>query len=181
MSEPKSDPRTVATETGAEVDRAGRHTEGNAAVRPAADTFGPYGLTVDLAEAAVLGAMLIYRPALEGAVAMLTGEDFDRPAHRLVFEAAAAMHAEDVPVDPVTLTVRLADDGRLEEAGDAGFASDLTDPLVVPCPTSWAAYARLVQREGRRRRGIRVLRRALVRLEAGADPDTIATELKVAA
>jgi replicative DNA helicase len=150
-------------------------------VRHDADTFGPYPLTTDLAEAAVLGAMLVHRPALEGAAAMLTGDDFARTAHRLVFDTAAAMHAEAVPVDTVTLTLRLADADRLDEAGGAGFASELTDPVACPAPTSWRAYAEVVQREGRRRRGIAVLRRALVRLEAGADPDTIATELRIAA
>jgi replicative DNA helicase len=181
MRPDESDPRRAANASRAEVDRAGRRDDGTAGVSRNYDTFGPYPLTVDLVEAAVLGAMLLYRPALEGATAMLTSEDFDRPAHQLVFATAAAMHAEDAPVDPVTVTVRLADAGRLEEAGDAGFASELVDPLACPAPTSWAAYALLVQREGRRRRGISLLRRALVRLEAGADPDTIATELRIAA
>jgi replicative DNA helicase len=180
MKDQQSDPRRART--GAEVEAGSRtDTEGTAEVRPAADAFGPYPLDTDMAEAAVLGAMILHRPALEGAAAMLTGADFHRPAHRLVFETLAAMRAERVPVDSVTTVLRLCDADRIDEAGGYGFVSELTDPLACPAPSSWRAYAEVVAREGRRRRGIRVLRRALVRLEAGADPDSIASELKVAA
>jgi replicative DNA helicase len=169
------DPATAANGDGAEVE-AGSRTE----VKGTAP-FAPDPLTIDMAEAAVLGAMILSRPALEGAAAMLTGADFHRPAHRTLFDHLAAMLAEDVPVDQVTTTLRLADTDQLDEMGSNAFAFDLTDPLACPAPSSWRAYAEVVAREGRRRRGIRVLRRALVRLEAGADPDAIASELKVAA
>jgi replicative DNA helicase len=175
MIVPKSDPGTAANGDGAEVKAGGR--TGNDGTAP----FVRDLLTPDLAEAAVLGAMVLHRPALEGAAATLTGDDFARSAHRRVFDTLAAMLDAGDHVDHVTLTLRLADDGHTDEIGGLGAVFDLTDPLACPAPTAWAAYTQLVRREGRRRRGIAVLRRALVRLEAGADPAEIATELGVAA
>jgi replicative DNA helicase len=176
----KSDPRRAANATGA-GDDAGQAVRDDRTAGVSHDDFAPLALTVDLAEAAVLGAMVLHRPALEGAAATLTGADFARSAHRRVFDTLAAMLEAGVHVDHVTLTLRLADDGHTDEVGGLGAVFNLTDPLACPAPTAWAAYTQLVRREGRRRRGIAVLRRALVRLEAGADPAEIATELGVAA
>lgn len=180
MTNPKSSPRTGPGPR-AEIITGGTGTTPDGTPGECDGAFTTDPLTADVAEAAVLGAMLLYPPAATGAVAMLTGSDFAREAHRTIFEAAATLVADGAPVDLVSVTVRLIDTDKIDEAGGPVALHDLADPSVTPVPTSWHHYARLVRREGRRRRGITLLRRAVDRLESGEDPSTVAAEIGVAA
>lgn len=107
-----------------------------------------------LAEAAMLGAMLCSAEAARGAAEHLAPDHFQREAHRVVFEAVAALVADDRPVDPVTLTVRLAEDGRLDHVGGAVAVFNLSTIEVCPNPAAWKYYARCVSDEANRRRQI---------------------------
>ena len=49
------------------------------------------------AEQAVLGAMLIKKEAISAAAELLTGDDFYRHAHRLVFDAIMTLHRRMKP------------------------------------------------------------------------------------
>ncbi len=126
-----------------------------------------------LAEAAVLGAAILSTEARAGMCATLDGDDFEREAHRTMFCTLAELHDDDVPVDQVTVNDRLATTDRLDEVGGPVAVFDLTEPLTCPHPGAWSHYAAIVAREGRRRRLVRALRRALVRLEAGATVDVV--------
>jgi replicative DNA helicase len=170
MNPQTSDPRRART--GAKSSGAGRN-DSTSWVRPPDDG-------TDSAEAAVLGAMILSVEARIGALELLSAADFDRPAHRVVFEAVSALHHDGVPVDPVTVNDRLAASGRLDEVGGLGAVYGLTALEGCPVPASWPTYATIVAREARRRRGITVLRRALARLEAGEDPAVVAADLAVA-
>jgi replicative DNA helicase len=147
---------------------------------PTTDTTEP--TSAERSEAALLGAMIVSSEALAGACRMLAagGHLFVRPAHRTLFELLEQMHLDDVPVDVVTTTDQLHLDGHLDEVGGPAAVVDLTTLEVCPTPAAWPTYATVVLREARRRRGIRVLREALARLEAGEDPAIVADELAVA-
>ena len=132
------------------------------------------------AEAAILGCMILSSAARTGAVDLLDPDDFDREAHRTLFDVLDKMHTAEEHVDPVTTNDRLATSGLLDEVGGGAAVWHLVDPLACPSPAAWKVYAEIVAREGRRRRGIRVLRRAIERLEAGEDPATVAAEMAVA-
>lgn len=129
----------------------------------------------DLAEAAVLGAMMLSSEARDGVPTQLSADDFDRPAHRTLFEAVCRMHAAGQPVDHVTLGLELFHRGQLDEVGGTVALHELTDPVAVPAPSSWPAYATVVGREARRRRAIAKLEAALDRLRAGEDPAVVAS------
>lgn len=133
------------------------------------------------AEAALLGCMILSTEARHGAIGMLTADDFEREAHRTMFLALDTMHAFGEAVDQITVNDKLAGLGKLDEVGGLAAVFELTDPTACPSPAAWPTYATIVAREGRRRRGIRVLRRAIARLEAGEDPAVVAAELEVAA
>jgi replicative DNA helicase len=79
---------------------------------------------------------------------------FDREAHRVVFEAIAALVADDITVDPVTVILRLAETGRLEWVGGAAAVHGLASVDACPVPANWRNYARTVWREADRRRQI---------------------------
>ena len=136
--------------------------------------------TAEAAEAAALGALLLDDDARAGVPAMLTPDSFHREAHRVVFAAALAVLEDGVRPDPLTVTAKLAERGQLDEVGGPLGVSDLADMQTCPTPASWPSYCTVVVRETRRRAGIRLLRRALARLEAGEDPGQVAAELAVA-
>ena len=136
--------------------------------------------TAHAAEAAVLGAMLLSPDAAAGVPAMLDADAFHRDAHRTVYAAVLALIADGIAPDTLTVTDRLATRGQLDHVGGPLAVADLTDMATCPTPASWPAYATVVAREARRRRGVRLLSDALARLHAGEDPATVAEDLAVA-
>lgn len=79
-------------------------------------------------EKAVLGAMLLERDALPVGLSLLrnNAEIFYPDAHRHVFRAMEALHAEGAPVDQMTVISRLRVDGKLEKAGGLAAVASLT-------------------------------------------------------
>jgi replicative DNA helicase len=133
------------------------------------------------AEAAVLGAMLLSNEARNGVIDMLVTDDFERGAHRTLFEVLTAMQAANIHIDNITVNDELARLGKLEEIGSLASVWALTSIEGCPVPAAWPTYAVLVRREARRRRDLQLLRRAIERLEAGEDPAVVAADLAVAA
>jgi replicative DNA helicase len=146
-------------------------------------TDSPHDTTthIEAAEAAVLGAMLLSTEARIGAIDMLATDDFERGAHRTLFDVLAAMHAANIHIDNITVNDELGRLGKLEEIGSLASVWELTSIEGCPVPAAWATYGVIVAREARRRCGIRVLQRALERLMAGEDPAIVAAEMAVAA
>lgn len=120
------------------------------ASRPPADPAGrvpPHDLD---AEAALLGAMLLSRPAIAAALLACAADDFYRPAHASVFAAVASLYDEGQPVDPVTVADRLRGWGRLDDVG--GGAALLALQADTPSTSSAARYGEIVARHARARR-----------------------------
>jgi replicative DNA helicase len=132
--------------------------DGNGAV-PKSTAGGP-DVTSDgtsphlLAEAAVLGAAVLSADARAGVLDLLEPDDFDNEAHRATFATLRAMHEAGEHVDQVTLTVRLCDLERIDQAGGYAAVFDLTDPVACPHPSAWEVYAARVRQHGDRRRTI---------------------------
>ena len=121
-------------------------------------------------EESVLGAILLdgalIREALEEG---LRPQDFERPAHRVLFATMGEMHENGVPIDPVTLSAALRSGRQLEEAGGATYVSELPDR--VPTLANFREHARIVKHGGIARAirafGERITRRT----DSGALPD----------
>ncbi|MGP1585945.1 MAG: replicative DNA helicase [Schwartzia sp. (in: firmicutes)] len=101
------------------------------------------------AEQAVLGAMLIKKEAISAAAELLTGDDFYRHAHRLVFDAIMTLHQANEAVDMITVTDRLKRDGELEKAGGIAFITALAN--AVPTAANVAFHARIVREKAQLR------------------------------
>ena len=126
------------------------------------------------AEAAVLGAMLWSSDARDGVPRYVGPDDFQRHAHRVLFEALVRMHRAGEVVDHVTVGSELHFRDQLDEIGGTVALHELTDPLTTPAPSSWPAYATRVARAAASRRLIARLKVAIERCQAGEDPAVVA-------
>ena len=97
------------------------------------------------AEQSVLGAILLTDAALYGVVIeeVLRPEDFYRESHRVVYEAMLELYDSSEPVDALTVTERLRQTGRLDEAGGAAAVHALAG--AVPAAANVRHYAQIVK------------------------------------
>ena len=101
-------------------------------------------------EQALLGSMLVERPAIEKAVDAVQPDDFYRDAHRVIYEAITSLYSRDEPVDLLTLQEQLRSVNSLERIGGAPYLVELTD--AVPTAANVEHYARVVQEKALLRR-----------------------------
>jgi replicative DNA helicase len=95
------------------------------------------------AEESLLGAMMLSREAITAAVeAHIETDDFYKPAHGIVFEAALGLHARGEPIDPVTLAEELRRSGQLEALG--GSQTLLRIQASTPASANSSHYAQIV-------------------------------------
>jgi len=94
------------------------------------------------AEESILSAILIDNNTLLDVFEILTAEDFYKTAHKIIFSAIADLFAKDEPVDLVTLSNILKEQGRLEKVGGATYLARLVD--AVPLAVNAQHYARIV-------------------------------------
>src|SRR3979409_1511873 len=79
------------------------------------------------AEQSVLGAILLTDRPMYALVIEegLRPEDFYRERHRLIYEAMLDLYNESEPVDVLTVTDRLRQSGKLDEAGGSAAVDEL--------------------------------------------------------
>jgi replicative DNA helicase len=90
------------------------------------------------------------------------------------------MHTDGDHIDQVTVTMRLANDGRIDEIGGHTGVFQLTDPIACPAPSAWRSYALIVADAADRRRLDLQLRRGLAQLADGAAPQAIRNQIAAA-
>jgi hypothetical protein len=125
------------------------------------------------AATAALGAAMLSREAAVGLVAKLPREAFadDCEGCGVVYDALAALVADEEAVDQVTVTAWLADGDRLDVVGGAGAVADLADACAAP--SAWRSYLLSVERAWLRRREEAGYLSAVGRLRAGVDLQTV--------
>jgi replicative DNA helicase len=104
------------------------------------------------AERAVLGAILISPAALDQIIDTLTVAEFYRPAHQTIYATALDLYAAGDPVDPITISARLAAAGDLVRIGGAPYLQDLAHD--VPTARNIGYYAEIVARQAVKRRAV---------------------------
>jgi len=117
-----------------------------------------------LAEAAVLGSILLDRECAAEVFELVTPDDFDDPRHRRVFDAVRVLWDRGESIDFVTVADELERRGQLDDAGGRGFVRGL--PEQVPTAVHALRHARIVRN--------RSIRRALRRV--GVEICEIATQ-----
>lgn len=77
-------------------------------------------------EAAVLGALMLEKDAFTIVCDLLRPESFYEPKHVKIYQAIQSLGLAQEPIDMITVTNRLRQDGELENVGGAGFVASLT-------------------------------------------------------
>ena len=95
------------------------------------------------AEESVLGAMLLSPGAIGAVTEILSGDDFYRENHGVIFRACLALYQQGEPVDAITLVDALEERGELEQVGGRGRVHELA--ALVPASANAAHYARIVR------------------------------------
>lgn len=102
------------------------------------------------AEEAVLGGLLV-SPELFGVInSIVTAEDFFVVRHQYIYEAMQRIQARHEPLDYITLSTELTNQGRHKDVGGSAYIA----ALINNTPNAYNAdiYAQLVKRSAVRRR-----------------------------
>lgn len=97
------------------------------------------------AEQAVLGSMMLARNATLDVVEVIDGvkSPFYRPAHETVFDTMLALYAAGQPLDSITVTNRLREDGNLTRVGGPSYIHTLVSS--VPTAANASHYAEILR------------------------------------
>jgi len=102
------------------------------------------------AEQSVLGSMLIDKNAIVRVIELLDPESFYRDAHRFIYEVILKLFDKGEPVDSITVTECLRNDGKLDAVGGSVYIADLINS--VPTSANVEHYARIVEEKSVLRR-----------------------------
>jgi replicative DNA helicase len=108
----------------------------------------------DVAEQSVLGAILLDKDAMVDVAEFLHPEHFYKDAHARIFSAMMKLYEGHEPIDVVSLTAQLKNDGKLKAVGGASYLSDLLN--VVPTSAHAERYGRIIQENFTKRKLIEV-------------------------
>ena len=91
------------------------------------------------AEQSVLGAMLIDKEAIAKTTEILTGDDFYREAHRVIFNAMLELYNKNEAVDLITVTDVLRRDNKLEDIGGIAYITSLANVVLTAANVKYHA------------------------------------------
>ncbi len=118
------------------------------------------------AEQAVLGAILVATDAISRVVDQLEPEHFYRKAHQVLFAAILDLFEKNEPIDIVTTSQYLKDQGKLDVVGGRQYLADLA--LSVATTANVEYYAKVVNEKAL----LRNLIKAGTEIVQGAYEDT---------
>lgn len=95
------------------------------------------------AEESVLGSLMLDQNAIIHVADSLAVEDFYKPAHAKIYETILKLYEKHQPVDILSVTARLKEDGLLKDIGGSSYLSQLIER--VPSAINIGYYARLVK------------------------------------
>ncbi len=105
------------------------------------------------AEASLLGAILIDTDAIVRVADQLHPEYFYEEKHQRIYEAMQKLYEKHRPIDALTLSNQLKEDGMLEMVGGASYITELAS--FVPTAAHVEHYADIVGQKSMRRRLIK--------------------------
>ncbi len=95
------------------------------------------------AEQAILGGLMLDNSAWDQIADSITEEDFYRHDHQLIYRAIAELAAQNKPLDVVTLSEWLDNNGELESVGGLAYLGTLAKD--TPSAANIKAYAAIVR------------------------------------
>lgn len=108
---------------------------------------------VDLEEA-VLGALMLEKDALSTVIDILKPEVFYKDSHQKIFEAIHILFQKSSPVDILTVTAQLRQEGTLEIIGGAYYITELTNRVASAANIEY--HARIISQKFIQRELIRI-------------------------
>jgi len=128
------------------------------------------------AEQGVLGGILNHGAEVMAAVSsFLECEDFFDRCHATVYLAMDQLFDHGEPIDEITVTSYLRDQGKLKEIGGETFLAELADTVLGPAHVEH--YALLVRKKAELRRIAAAAAQARsIALNPGMDPDVALAE-----
>lgn len=105
------------------------------------------------AEASLLGALLIDADTIVRVADALTALDFYEEKHRRIYEAIIKLYEKHRPIDALTLSNQLKEDGFLDIVGGATYLTELAN--YVPTAAHAEHYADIIKQKSMRRRLIK--------------------------
>lgn len=102
------------------------------------------------AESSLIGSVLIDSDAIVRIADLVSVNDFYDGKHKRIYEAVMRLYNKHSPIDILTLSNQLKDDGYLEEVGGSSYLTELTN--YVPTAAHVEHYAEIVSQKAIRRR-----------------------------
>jgi replicative DNA helicase len=107
-----------------------------------ADRVPPQSLE---SERALLGALLLKPDAIHDVLDSIYPHSFYAEKHRLIFGVMSELASRGEPIDLLSLSERMQDQGTLEHAGGRSYLAELVGS--APAPGNFSHYAELVSRK----------------------------------
>lgn len=82
------------------------------------------------AEQSILGGLMLDREALDQVGDLLMAEDFYKPGHQKIYNAIKDLHSKGQPIDIITVTNVLQNEGTMEMAGGPEYLISLLDKTI---------------------------------------------------
>jgi replicative DNA helicase len=95
------------------------------------------------AEQSVLGGIMIDSNALDRVIDIISEDDFYKAANKKVYQAVLGLHHRNQPVDLLTVTSALRDDGVLDAVGGTSYIATVIDQ--TPSSANIISYAEIVK------------------------------------
>lgn len=102
------------------------------------------------AEMSLIGAVMIDPDAIVRVADSVKASDFYEERHQRIYEAIAKLYEKHRPVDALTLSNQLKEDGMLEVIGGASYLTELAN--YVPTAAHVEHYAEIIAQKAMRRR-----------------------------
>lgn len=83
------------------------------------------------AERTVIGGILIDKNAIFRVADILEPADFYMPAHERIYEGILELYSKNQPIDVLTLTNLLKEQGVLQDVGGSSYLAQLTDAIAT--------------------------------------------------
>lgn len=84
------------------------------------------GLYAPETESEVLGQIMLFPKNIEEVITALTPDHFNHPSYSIVYKCYKYLHEKNIPIDLVTVTQALRNNGYLDSIGGPSFIANLT-------------------------------------------------------
>jgi replicative DNA helicase len=105
-------------------------------------------------EESVLGAIMLDKEAINTVIEILSADSFYKEAHILIYKAMTNLYTKSEPIDLLTVTQELRENGTLELVGGAYFITQLTTRLTSAANVEF--HSRIIQEKYIQRQLIKI-------------------------